>query len=398
MKKIIFFFLLAVSATVIKAQTNPKPGFIITNDGDTVRGVIDFRTNERLSKQCVFWANGGSESRTYKPGDIEGFRFDNGGKYFVTRRLNVTGDPQLYFAEFMVQGKMNLYCVTYHSDDYFFFEREDGEMAQLTNRKSFISTTTANETEKQQEKREQYGKVKLLLKDSWKAVEGMNGKDMSRKELVNVVRDYHNDVCTDGSSCMVYEYKEKNDKVGTHFKIFTGFAYYSNERTVNQALPDENYPNSAFEIGLGFEIDIERLIKGCSVEAGFTYSPKTKSEHNVVVSKGQVPSLTIYEKSRLTFSLGMVKCFGNGKIRPIVRAGGFCTLHFGNEEAMYYKSEKVMVAKWDRTDHIGIYLGGGIQMPINKHYVRLHADWYKSLESSDKGDMMKWGVTAEFAL
>ena len=111
MKKMIIFALLAFSATAATAQTNPKPGFIITNDGDTVRGVIDFRTNERLSRQCDFWADGGGGGVTYKPGDIEGFRFDNGGKYFVTRRLNVTGEPELYFAEFMVQRLMNLYCV-----------------------------------------------------------------------------------------------------------------------------------------------------------------------------------------------------------------------------------------------------------------------------------------------
>ena len=81
--------LLAISAIVTMAQTNPKPGYVIKNNGDTIRGNIDFRTNEKLSKQCVFWADGESGGMTYKPGDIEGFRFDNGGKYFVTRRLNV---------------------------------------------------------------------------------------------------------------------------------------------------------------------------------------------------------------------------------------------------------------------------------------------------------------------
>ena len=78
-----------IFTTVTMAQTNPKPGYVIKNNGDTIRGNIDFRTNEKLSKQCVFWADGGSGGMTYKPGDIEGFRFDNGGKYFVTRRLNV---------------------------------------------------------------------------------------------------------------------------------------------------------------------------------------------------------------------------------------------------------------------------------------------------------------------
>ena len=394
------FYSLFFSVALSMAQTNPKPGYIITNAGDTVRGILDFRTNEVLSKKCVFQADGESESKTYKPGEIESFRFDHNGKYFVTRRLNIYGDPQLYFAEFMVQGKMNLYCVAGKYDEYFFFEREDGEMALLTNRSHITSSSIQEENEHLQEKKEQFGRVKNLLKDSWKAADGMNELNMSRKKLVNVVRDYHKDVCTDGGSCIVYEYKEEADKVRTHFKAFAGYAYYSHERTVNQTLVlrDENYSGSTFEMGLGMETDIERVMKGGSLEIGLAYSPKASFEHDVMVRGGHAPSHTIYEKSRLTFALGVVKCFGKGKIIPLARVGGFYVFHFGNEETRYYMSNKIFEQKWGDTSHVGIYLGGGVQMAVGKHYTRLHADWYKSLEQSSKGNMMRWGLTAEFAL
>ena len=52
-----------IFTTVTMAQTNPKPGYVIKNNGDTIRGNIDFRTNEKLSKQWVFWANGGIRGR-----------------------------------------------------------------------------------------------------------------------------------------------------------------------------------------------------------------------------------------------------------------------------------------------------------------------------------------------
>lgn len=70
MKKTILYVVLAISATLTMAQTNPKSGYIITNNGDTIRGTIDFLTNKKLSKQCVFWANGVGEAKTYKPGEI----------------------------------------------------------------------------------------------------------------------------------------------------------------------------------------------------------------------------------------------------------------------------------------------------------------------------------------
>lgn len=396
MKKIFFLALLTTFMSVqIRAQVNPKPGFIITNHGDTIRGNIDFRTNERLSKQCDFWADGANEGNTYKPGDIEAFRFDDGGKYFVTRRLNVTGEPELYFAEFMVQGKMNLYCVACDSKEHFFFEREDGEMAQLTNRLSIRDMQ--DEINNLQDKREQYGKVKMLLKDSWKAVEDMNQKDLTRRKLVDVVRDYHHDVCTDGSTCMVYEYKEKADKPKLHIKAFAGYAYYSQEKTENQKLEDENYPGSALEIGLGLEMDFKRVMNGLSVELGVAYSPKTKSEHDVMILGGREPSHTIYEMGRLILSLGGVKCFGNGKWLPLVRGGGFYVSNFGNQETRYYMSKKMIDVSWDNTIHSGVYLGAGVQTALGKHYARLHADLYKSISKSSS-NMMKWGLTAEFVL
>ena len=399
MKKVLFFVLLAISATAAMAQSNPRTGFIITNDGDTVRGIIDFRTNEKLSRQCDFWANGGSEGKTYKPGDIEGFRFDEGGKYFVTRRLTVAGDTQLYFAEFMVQGKMNLYCVVYNSDEYFFFEREDGEMAELTNRAFYTSSTLAREQEKEQERKAQYGKVRFLLKDSWKAIKDMNDKDMSRKKLVSIVRDYHDDVCTDGSTCMVYEYNPKSDKAKCYVKAFAGYAYYSKEKTVNQTLEDASYHGNALEFGLGVETEINRMVRGGSVEFCVAYSPKTKFEHDIMVLGGHEPSHTIYERdSRWTFSVGLVKRFGKGKICPLVRAGGFYTLHYGNHESRYYMSKKIVDTEWDNTAFFGAYLGAGAQMAMGRHFVRLHGDWYKSLAISNTGNMMKWGITAEFGL
>ena len=405
MKKISLFrrliltiVMLAIFAAMTMAQTNPKPGYIITNSGDTIRGNIDFRTNESLSKQCVFWANGRSESTTYKPGDIEGFRFDNNGKYFVTRRLSLFGDPQLYFAEFMVQGKMNLYCVAYDRDEYFFFEREDGEMALLTNRAFLITSSLQDEKDKLEEKKEQYGKVKVLLQDSWKAASEMTGDDLTRKQLVKVVRDYHNDVCTDGSSCVVYEYNEKSDKSKTHFKAFAGFAYYASERTVKQNLENESYHGCAFEFGLGVETEIDRVMKGGSVELGIAYTPKTRFEHDVLVRGGVEPSRTVYERSRATSAIGVVKRFGKGTIQLLVRGGGYYVLHLGNKEERYYQSNKIVDLEWENTAFFGIYLGAGIQVPVGKHYTRVHADWYKSMEKSSTGNMIKWGITAEFAL
>lgn len=327
------------------------------------------------------------------PGEIESFRFEENGKYFVSRRLNVTGVPQLYFAEFIVNGKMNLYCVVYDSDEYFFFEREDGEMAELVNR-AFNSKTSREIVD---EKRVQYAEVKSLLKDSNKAMFAVDGVDMSREKLVGIVRDYHNDVCTDGSTCMVYEYKPESDEYKFHVKVGGGYSYYSQEMTDQQHFAKENYPGSVGEFGIGVEIELERILKGLSIEGDFGFSTKLKSEHDIEEKNLPTPTHSTYEKSIATISFGGVERFGKGKIQPLVRAGAFGVFHINPKEHRYTPYNKRDVElKWNSSMHFGVYVGAGAQLNLGKHFIRLHGDLYKSLESYSR--MTKWGVTAEFGI
>ena len=406
MKKTILSILCAFSTTMAMAQANPQPGYVITNTGDTLRGTIDFRTNERMSKQCDFWANGETTCKTYKPGDIEGFRFDNDGKYFVTRRLNLTGTPELYFAEFMVQGKMNLYCISYSQDDYYFFEREDGEMARLTSRENADLSKSYSEALQEskdnlKEKKEEYGKVKFLLQKSWKAIEDLDAAQyISKKKLVNVVREYHNDVCTDGSQCMVYEYKSKADKLEFSFKAFAGFAHYSTEISGSQFYPDENYPGNAFEIGIGTELNLNRVMKDFSMEATIGFSPTCSSSHDVQEAKNLLAHST-YEKSRIPITVGAVKRYGNGNVKPLIRGGVLLVLNTGQRESMtkdYYNQKFNYSYSYDTSSHYGIYVGAGVQVKLDKHYGRLHADFYKSMEPKVTGQMTRWSITAEFII
>ena len=82
-----------------------------------------------------------------------------------------------------------------------------------------------------------------------------------------------------------------------------------------------------------------------------------------------------YEKSVLNILFGAAKRFGNGKIQPIIRGGGFVALPLSSKETIYYNNGKTPAPVENvSTTHYGIYVGAGIQMPIGKHYARLHAD------------------------
>jgi len=60
MKKLFipFLLLLTTMPLVLAAQVNPQKGYIITNDNDTIYGTIDYLTDARNVKECLFQKKG----------------------------------------------------------------------------------------------------------------------------------------------------------------------------------------------------------------------------------------------------------------------------------------------------------------------------------------------------
>lgn len=392
MKNLLLTLMLLLSAAA-SAQNNPYHGYIITNSGDTIQGMLDLKMNSKMSKTCTFKADGESEVKDYAPGEIEGYRFDDNGKYFVTRRLTVKDVEGLYFAEFVVNGKMNLYCVTIDNLECYFLEHEDGTMAQITNRPDLV----AYDWDIIAEKRREYAKAKALFIESPKAMHEFNDKDMSRKRLMSIVQDYHNDVCTDGSKCVVYEYNSKSERIYTHMKAFAGYAYIT-EMSDQQHFEGQEYSAGAPEFGIGLEVDLSRIFRGFSAEIMLSYSHFKASEAVVEkISSRPLTTLSEHRKDFYTLSVVADQCLFKGGVQPLVRAGLFASFTHNPYEKLIHTEypDRGSELKWGSCIHFGAILGVGVHIPIKKHYIRIHGDWYHSLESTTK--MTKYAATLEFA-
>ena len=62
---VLFLLLLATMPMQLAAQVNPQKGYIITNGNDTIYGTIDYLTDARNVKECLFQKNG--EKQLEKP-------------------------------------------------------------------------------------------------------------------------------------------------------------------------------------------------------------------------------------------------------------------------------------------------------------------------------------------
>lgn len=393
MKKLFLFLLMAVSATSVMAQHNDYAAYVIDNDGDTITGRIDLRTNGRMANECVFCKEGESNYVTYKPGEIEGFRFADNGKYYVTRRLTIDDKENLYFAEFLVQGSMNLYYISQNQIDYFFFENADGDIQMIKNnpREKII------DAKRMAELQTDLGKIRYMMLGSNKAALALDGKNMTRENLVSIVKRYHYDVCQPGEDCIQYEYTSKAERYSLRLRAKAGYSNILELEGVYNTEYTHKYSNmAAYEVGIGADIGLDRLLPGLAAQASVSY---IKTGGNLSVDNTLTGAVVEYElrANYADVDLGLQYTFGKKGIRPAIRVGVFDAIPLSLEEERKPNGSTMPAAtiKWDTfNSHVGGYIGAGILIPCGKHDISLHADYYNRILSGP--ELSRIAVTAEF--
>ena len=134
MRLLLFLGLIVTSLFNASAQSDFRPGFIITNSLDTVHGLVDYRGEVRNMKTCIFKESIEDEAKEFLPGDILGYRFANTGKFFVTKRINTEELNDYVFVEFLLKGITNLYYYKNNTYSAYFVDSEETELLELNNK------------------------------------------------------------------------------------------------------------------------------------------------------------------------------------------------------------------------------------------------------------------------
>ncbi len=194
------FLLLALAN--VTAQSDFRPGFVITNSLDTIQGFLDNRGEIRNMTVCNFKESPDSDSKEFFPGDIHGYRF-NSGKFFVTKMIDTEELKDTVFVEFLLKGISNLYF--YKNADYsaYFLETEQDKLLELRKmeieyeRDGRLYSTTDNKY---------VGVLKYALSDVLVISKDINKTAFNHKSMIDITRQYHDYKCTD-EACVIYEKK-----------------------------------------------------------------------------------------------------------------------------------------------------------------------------------------------
>lgn len=194
----------------IMAQSDYTPGYIVKNNGDTVRGLLLLRSPKKNCQKCVFRLNEKQKKQTFSAQDIQSYRFDN-SLYYVSHEIKLDGKPTKVFLEWGVKGRLDLYF--YYSKgnpNRYFVDKSDSGFCELLNTKQ--ETVNAAGASDIHEQKEFAGTLAVMLKDCPSLVPEIYKSTLETKNLIRLSTDYQNRVCPD-EKCIVFKRPDRKMSV-----------------------------------------------------------------------------------------------------------------------------------------------------------------------------------------
>jgi hypothetical protein len=268
------------------AQSDYRPGYIITLANDTVYGKIDYRSDAIMSRECRFESQEGVKTNLY-PADITAYRFIN-SRYYVSREVK----GQKYFLEFLIKGKMNIYYHGEGIDSHYYLEKEDKEFREI-----LYTDEIRMKDGKEYHYRSffHYGLLNVYsedapqLKDKIKKIQ-----TPSHENLIKLAKDYHYIVCKD-EECVIFEQPIPSFKL----QVEPAWGFYFG----NKLLP---FPVNFSSYGLRIYLQQPRLNERLSFKTGIFFQD--------IKDKGE-------KYSFLKVPLQLEYIFSTGAIRPFFAGG-----------------------------------------------------------------------------
>lgn len=362
---------------------NYKKGYIITNEGKQKDGWIDFRIDKINATECRFKKTESEGVEVYSPSEIKGYVLPVENKHYVSRDITIDSIQRKCFLEYLVEGQMNLFYMVNKENNqkYYFFEGNDGTMTIITKIPDKIVKYSRIQDEKYK------GVLRYIFKDYPDLKEYINStKYFSQQEMIGLAKKYHEETCTTGQKCIIYEnQKADNLYLKFNFSIYGGvqFTKYSFDKNSLSKLNSDTYTSPM--LGIRLFLTNARWSKAFSygIDASI-FQLKSFNKYKIQDESGlNVTSNNFEYKSIMTnIRIGAKYVYLHHKVKP--------TIEFGVSNLLAMKNKATLVSKVSQIDkpnsgsmytsnpempsyYIGAYLSVGIDYPVGKHFLFLNA-------------------------
>lgn len=322
MKQLYITITLLFIFNLSSAQKNFKSGFILQN-GDTIRGLVDYRGDVRSSQLVTFKQNETTPEQAYTPEDIQAYGFDQEQKYFEAHVLPAVegGASTRLFLNVLAKGKASLYHYrdTFQKENYY-LSKDNGPLVELAQEVYYITDASTGQKRKVTDKK--FVTVLSSVFSDCNEVSQTQLKKVSynASSLTSIVQAY-NQCVAPGSSVYVQKKKKGAVTIAPVFGYFTS----SLKVTGSHRLVERNYDKSTthFTGGVSFNFTIPSINEKLSIQTELLYFPqKFYSYHYEKNQMGRTTTSEItFDQSYLKLPAQLRYTFPKGKIRPFINAG-----------------------------------------------------------------------------
>ena len=203
MKKILAILVLIACPFLLFAQKDLRQGYVITINGDTVNGRLDFRGDINNSKNCIFYS-GSNQILKYLPFEIKSYRFKD-GKYYISKSIEKQDTVKQIFAEYIVDGHRDLFYFRDNSGFHYMISYDNRTLVEIPFKSELI---TIDGRLYQSETTMHIGYLKSYFGDCpslFSEIENLKKPNLFN--LISLTKKYNQLTCSD-SNCIVY-YKKK---------------------------------------------------------------------------------------------------------------------------------------------------------------------------------------------
>lgn len=389
---------LAVLTISLNAQRNFQAGYYITTQFDTVYGEIDNRGDLRNCHICTFRPGEGMEEISLEPGDIYAYRFSDGGKYYISKELQIDEEERSVFLEFLVNGISNLYYYRGEATNKYYLESAEGLFTELSN--DWI------EFEKDGVRYGRYtnlfvGQMKASFGDCPEIQSGLELAKFTHKSLISLTSRYHDYVCDDGL-CIRYEKPIPVIRVsgGPYAGMITttlDFPEFKGDFDADASYKWYHYytfdRQTDFMFGLRFRFTMPRANEKLAL---LVLTEFTRSDYYSYVEDQTNPGLLTRMEanahlSTLNLMTGLQYTYPKGRIRPSLTVGPVLSLDLNSYfdiEHVLVTDEREILQDYQTEPIKGMVLGGftqlGMDWSVNgPHHLGLHLRYHFTRQGKD---------------
>lgn len=363
MKTILYRFIFIVIGLLFTrltyAQSNYRPGYIVTLEKDTIYGEIDYRTDQMNAKQCVFQSKeDNSEPKTYLPFEIAEYRFTDDGKYYISKNIELKhGFIQPVFLEYLLKATKSLYYYEKEGDIPIYFIEDQNTLVKIDAPKLYQKPTVGIQFKKETDR--YIPLLHYVFKDCPQISTHIDHIKFNRKDIVKIVKEYHNEMCTSDGDCIEFEIKKDKKPLILNITTYIGIIQYT--IPLNSSIASYNRPDLSYLVGVTLTLTNKRWMNSISGCLDLSLSHLSSSRQSVSSSDYNTIDNSKYSGTFFSGKLGIRYTYPKGIIRPFAEFGADISSVINGK--VYVNGEDEL---WLNGIQPGYYINAGINIKLSK--------------------------------